>query len=139
MLNLTNTHTDSAGRERGREQGWRPVDEHRMGTGTGAGIKTTTVTEMGTGTGVETPGRIQDGDGDGSGDGNESNSGDGTGDDDSGNGNEDMIGEGGREAKKRKESRKTCRRHVGNGGNLGGKREKRRNKVLVQKLSTQII
>ena len=28
------------GRERERGRGWRPVDEHRMGTGTGAGTET---------------------------------------------------------------------------------------------------
>ena len=81
---------------------------------------------MGTGTGVETRGRTQDGNGDGSGDGNESSSGDGNGDEDgNGNGNEDGIGEGGREAKKRKKSH-NCRRNVGNKGDLGGKRKKRR-------------
>ena len=37
-----------------------------------------------------------------------------------------MIGEGGGEAKKRKKPHKSCRRHVGNGGDLGGKRKKRR-------------
>ena len=36
------------------------------------------------------------------------------------------IGEGGGEAKKRKKSYKSCRRDVGNGGDLGGKRNKRR-------------
>ena len=78
----------------------------------------------GTGTGVETPGRTQDGNGDGSGDGNESSSGDGNGDENgNGNGNEDRIGEGGGEAKKLKKPHKTCRRHVGNGGDLGGKRK----------------
>ena len=39
---------------------------------------------------------------------------------------EDRIGEGGVEAKKRKKPHKSCRRHVGNGGDLGRKREKRR-------------
>ena len=34
--------------------------------------------------------------------------------------------EGEREAKKRKKPRKSCRRRVGNGGDLGGKRNKRR-------------
>ena len=97
--------------ETGQERGWRPVDEHRRGTGTG--------------TGVETPGRTQDGNGGGSGDGNESSSGDGNGNED-GNENEDRIGEGGGEAKKCKKPHKTCRRHVGSGGNLDGKREKRR-------------
>ena len=38
------------GRGRGRERGWRPVDEHRMGTGTGTGTEARTVAEMGTGT-----------------------------------------------------------------------------------------
>ena len=33
-----------------RERGWRPVDEHRMGTGTGKGTEARTVAEMGTGT-----------------------------------------------------------------------------------------
>ena len=77
----------------------------------------------GTGTGVETPGWTQDGNGDG----NDSNTGDGNGDEDGkGNGNEDRIGEGGREAKKHKKPHKRCRRHVVNGRDVGGKREKRR-------------
>ena len=81
---------------------------------------------MGTETGVETCGRTQDGNGDGSGDGNESSSRDGNGDEDeNGSGNADRIGEGGREAKKRKEPHKSCRRHVGNGGDMGGKKKKR--------------
>ena len=63
----------------------------------------------------------QDGNGDGSGDGNESSSGDGNGvEDENGNGNEDRIGESGGEAKKREKPLKSCRRHVGNGGDLGG-------------------
>ena len=78
----------------------------------------------GAGTGVETRGRTQDVNGGGSGDGNESSSGDGNGDEyGNGDGNEDGIGEGGREAKKRKKPHKSCRRHVGNGGDLGGKRK----------------
>ena len=86
------------------------------GSGDGAGT--------GTGTRVEARGRTQDGNGDGSGDGNENSGGDGNGDkDDNGNGHEDRIGEGGREAKRRKKPHKICRRHVGNGGDLGGKRE----------------
>ena len=68
-----------------------------------------------------TCGRTQDGDGDGSGGGNESSSGDGNRDED--NGNEDRIEESGREAKKRKKPHKSCRRYVGNGGDLGGKRK----------------
>ena len=50
-------------------------------------------------------------------------SGDGNGDK---GGNGDRIGEGGGETKKRKKPHKSCRRHVGNGGDLGGKRKKRR-------------
>ena len=37
-----------------------------------------------------------------------------------------MIGEGGGEAKKRKKPLKSCRRHVGNRGDLGGNRKTRR-------------
>ena len=80
--------------------------------------------ETGTGTGVETRRRTPDGNGDGNGDGSEDSNGDGNGDEDNGNGNEDRIGEGGREAKKRKKPPKSCRRHVGNGGDLDGKRKK---------------
>ena len=55
---------------------------------------------------------------------------DGNGDGDEDNGNEDRIGEGGREAKKRKKPQNSCRRHAGNGGDLGGKRKKcRKEKV----------
>ena len=75
-----------------------------MGTGTGAGAETRRRTPVGNG------------------DGSEDSSGDGNGDGD--NGNEDRIGEGGREAKKRKKPQNSCIRHVGNGGDLGGKREK---------------
>ena len=94
-----------------------------MGTGSGIGT--------GTGPGVETRGRTQDRNGGESGDGNESSGGDGNEDEDededgNGNGNEDKIGEGGGEAKKCKKPHKSCRRHVGNGGDLGGKREKHR-------------
>ena len=85
------------GRERGRRRGWRPVDEHQIGTGTGTG------------------------------NGSEDSSGDGNGDDDNGNGNEDRIGESGKEAKKRKKPQNSCRRQVGSGGDLGGKRKKCRN------------
>ena len=58
----------------------------------------------------------------GNGDGSEDCSGDGNGDDD--NGNENRIGEGGREAKKRKKPQNSCRRRAGNGGDTGGKRKK---------------
>ena len=78
----------------------------------------------GTWTRVETCERTQDGNGDGSGDGNERSSGDENGDGD-GNGNrtEDRIVEVGREVKKLKKPHKSCRRHVGSGGDLGGKRK----------------
>ena len=65
----------------------------------------------------------EDRNGDESGDGNESNSGDGNGDED-GNGNKDSIGKGGREANKRKNQHKTCRRNVGNGEDLRGRKKK---------------
>ena len=66
--------------------------------------------------------RTLDGNGDGDGDRSEDCSGDGNGDDD--NGNENRIGEGGREAKKRKKPQNRCRRRAGNGGDMGGKRKK---------------
>ena len=46
----------------------------------------------------------------------------GNGDDD--NGNDNRIGEGGREAQKRKKPQNSCRRRAGNGGDTGGKRKK---------------
>ena len=61
-------------------------------------------------------------DGNRDGDGSEDSSGDGNGDDDSGN--ENRIGEGGREAKKRKKPQNSCRRRAGNRGDTGGKRKK---------------
>ena len=85
-------------------------DESGDGAGTGTG----------TGTGVETRRRTPDGNGDGS----EDSSGDRDRDEDNGNGNEDRIGEGGREATKRKKPQKSCRRHAGNGGDTGGNRKK---------------
>ena len=85
-----------------------------MGTGTG------------TGTGVGIRRRTPDGNRDGNGDGSKDSSGDGNGDDDNGNGNgnKGRIGEGGREAKKRKKPQNSCRRRAGNGGDTGGKRKK---------------
>ena len=56
----------------------------------------------------------------------EDNSGDGNGD--GGNWNENRIGEGGREAKKRKKPQNSCRHRAGNGGDTGGKRKKCRKK-----------
>ena len=61
---------------------------------------------MGTRTGVGTCRRAPDGNGDGKGDGSEDCSGDGNGDDD--DENENRIGEGGREAKKRKKPQNSC-------------------------------
>ena len=66
--------------------------------------------------------RTPDGNGNGNGDGSEDSSGDENGDDD--NGNEDRIGEGGRQAKKRKKPQNSCRHRAGNGGETGGKRKK---------------
>ena len=96
----------SAGWERGRERG-------RDGAGTGT-----------TGTGVETCRQTPDGNGGGNGGGIEDSSGDASGDKDNGTKNEDRIGKGGRETKKRQKPQNSCRRHVGNGGDLGGKRKK---------------
>ena len=92
-----------------------------MGTGT---VPSGDRAGIGTGTGVETRRRTSDRSGDGSEDG----SGDGNGDENNGNGDENRIGEGRREAKKRKKPQNSCRRRVGNGGDLGGKREKCRKK-----------
>ena len=57
--------------------------------------------------------RTPDGNGDGNGDGSEDSDGDGNGEDNNGNGNENMIGEGGREAKKRKKPQNSCFRGPG--------------------------
>ena len=73
---------------------------------------------------METRKQTPNGNGDGNGDGNEDSSRDDNGDEDNGNGNEDTIVEGGREAKKRKNPQNGCRCHVGNEGDLGGKRKK---------------
>ena len=86
----------------------------------------------GTGTEVETRRRTPGRNGDGNGDGREDSGGDGNGNEDNGNGNEDRIGEGGREAKKRKKPQNSCRRHVGNRRDLGGKRKNVEMKGLVQ-------
>ena len=72
------------------------------------------------------------GSGSGNGNGSEDSSGDGNGDENNGNGNEDRIGEGGREAKKRKKPQNSCKRHVGNGGDLSGRGKNVTNKGLVQ-------
>ena len=86
----------------------------------------------GTRTGMETRRRTLDGNSDRNGDGSEDSSGDGNGNEDNRNGNEDRIGEGRREAKKRKKPHRSCRCHVRNWVDLGGKRKKCRKKGLVQ-------
>ena len=85
--------------------------QNRNGDGSGDGAVT------GTGTGVETSRLTPDGNRDGDGDGGEDSSGDG-------NGDEDRIGGGERGAKKRKKPQDSCGCHVGNWGDLGGKRKK---------------
>ena len=113
MRNSINTHTLTHTQNKRAQDG----KEDRSGDGAGTG----------TGMGTETRRQKQDGNGDGSRDGNESSSGDGNGDEDGkGNGNKDRIGEGEREAKKPRKAHRSCRRHVGTGGDLGGKRKKHR-------------
>ena len=113
-----NGHGDGDGAETGTGV---EVDE---GAQDGNGDESGDEAGTGTGTGVGTRRRTPDENGDGNGDGNEDSSGDGNGDDDNGNGKEDRIGEGGREAKKRKRPQNSCRRRAGNGGDTGGKRKK---------------
>ena len=104
---------DGAGTGTGVEVNEGAQDGNGDGSGDGVGT--------GTGTGVGTRRRTPDGNGDGNGDGSENCSGDGNGDDDNGIGN--RIGEGGREAKKRKKPQNICRRRAGNGGDMGGKQK----------------
>ena len=118
---------DGDGAGTGTGKGVEANEGAQGGNGDGSGDRAGTGTGTGTGTGVNTRGQTQDGNGNGSGDGNESSSGDGNGDEDrNGNGNQDRIGEGEGEAKERKKLHKSCRRHVGNEGDLGGKKKKRR-------------
>ena len=137
--NLRNTHTQN-GDGNGVRGGNGDMSDHGDGDGAGTGTGTGTGVEMnkgaqdgngdgsadgavtGTGTGVETCRRTQDGNGDGNGDGSEDSSGDGNRDEDSGN--RDRIGEGGRGTTKRQNPQNSCRRHVGNGGDLVGERKK---------------
>ena len=101
-------------------------DVNGDGAGTGTGVEVNEGAQDGdgsgdgAGTGVGNRRRTPDGNGDG--DGSEDSSGDGNGDED--NGNEDRIGEGGRDAKNRKKPQNSCRCHVVNGGDTGGKRKK---------------
>ena len=108
---------DGAGTGTGVEVNEGAQDGNGDGSGDGAGTGTGT----GTGTGVGTRRRTPDGNGDGNEDGSEDCGGDGNGDDD--NGNENKIGEGGRDAKKRKKPQNSCRRRAGNRGDTGGKRK----------------
>ena len=125
ICNQINTHTIVAETRTGMEAN----EGAQYGNENGSGDEA----ETGTGTRVETRGRTQDGNGDGSGNENESISEDRNGDEDGdGGGNEDEIGEGGREANKLKEPHKSCRRPVGSGGDLDGKRENVDTKGLVQ-------
>ena len=120
--------------ENGDDHGDVNGDGGGDGAGTGTGVEVNEGAQdgngdgagTGTGTGVGTRRRTPGGNGDGNGDGSEDSSGDGNGDDDNGNGNENRIGEGGREAKKRKKPQNSCRRRAGNGGDTGGKRNKYR-------------
>ena len=109
-----NGHGDGDGS--GTETGVEVNEGAQDGNGDGAGT--------GTGTRVGTRRRTPDGNEDGNGNGSEDSSGDGNGDDDNGNGNDNRIGEGGREAKKRKKPQNSCRRRAGNGGDMGGNRKK---------------
>ena len=101
-------------------------DVNGQGDGDGAG----------TGTGVEVNEGAQDGNGDGSGDGAGTATGTGVGTrsrkpdgkGDGSDGNDNRIGEGGREAKKRKKPQNSCRHRAGNGGDIGGKRKNVENK-----------
>ena len=88
-----NGHGDGDGAGAGTGTGVEVNEGAQDGNGDGSGDVAGTGT--GTGTGVETRRRTPDGNGDGNGDGSEDSSGDG-------NGDEDRIGEGGREAKRRK-------------------------------------
>ena len=119
-----NSHGDGDGAGTGTGTGVEGNEGAQDGNGDGSGDGA----ETGTGTGVGTRRRTPDGIGDGNGDGSEDSSADGNGDDDNGNGNENRIGEGGREAKKRKKPQNSCRRRAGNGGDTGEKRKKCRKK-----------
>ena len=132
----------------GNEDGNGDVDGHGDGdgAGTGTGVEVNEGTQdgsgdgsgsgdgagTGTGTGEGTRRRTPDGNGDGNGDGDGSEdcSGDGNGDDD--NGNENRIGEGGREAKKRKKPQNSCRRRAGNGETRVERKKNVEKKGLVQ-------
>ena len=102
----THTHTHGVGGGNGEDVNGHYRDGDGAGTGTGTGVEVNEGARDGNG----------DGDEDGNGDGSEGSSGDGNGDD-------DKTERGGREAKKRKKPQNSCRVHVGNGGDLGGKKK----------------
>ena len=108
----------------GNGDGNGDVDGQGDGAGARTGVEANEGAQDGNGDGdkVGTRRRTPDGNGDGNGDISEDCSGDGNGDGD--NGNEKRIGEGGREAKKRKRPQNRRRRRAGNGGDMGGKRKK---------------
>ena len=122
-----NGHGDGDGAGTGTGTRMEVNEEVQDGNGDGSGDGAGT----GTGTGVGTRRRTPDGNGDGNGDGNEDSSGDGNRDGDNVNGNDNRIGEGEREAKKRKKPQNSCRRHAVNGGDMGGKRRKCRKEIRV--------
>ena len=119
-----NSHGDGDGDGDGAGAGTRTGMEVNEGAQDGSGDGSGDGAGTGTGTGV-TCRRTSDGNGDGNVDGSEDSSGDGNGDEDNGNGNEERIGEGGREAKKRKKPQNSCRRQWETGETwLGGKGKK---------------
>ena len=126
-----NGHGDGDGARAGTGTGVEVNKGAQVGDGDGRWDGTWTGTGTGTGMGIETRRPTLDGNGDGNGNGSEDSNGDGNGDEDNVNRNENKIGKGGREAKKRRKPRNSCRRHVGNGGDLGGKRKNAENKALV--------
>ena len=100
-----------------RSQGPVFVQAHRTEGVTGSKGQEET-NRVGDGIGVGGGNGDSNGDRGGNGDGSEDSSGDGNGDEDNG------IGEGEREANKRKKPQNSCRRHMVNGGDFGGKRKK---------------
>ena len=105
-----NGHGDGDGA--GVETGVGVNEGAQDGNGDGSGDR------AGMGTEVETHRRTPDGNGDGP----KVSSEDGNGDE--GNGNEGRVGDGEKEAKKRKKPLNSCRRQGGNGGDFGGTRKR---------------
>ena len=105
-----NGHGDGDGA--GVETGVGVNEGAQDGNGDGSGDR------AGMGTEVETHRRTPDGNGDGP----KVSSEDGNGDE--GNGNEGRVGDGEKEAKKRKKPLNSCRRQGGNGGDFSGTRKR---------------